>query len=43
MGRSYSTQDIRAQDSFDYWNEIVENTYASSSANKNLAVYQKVC
>ncbi|WP_323877444.1 AraC family transcriptional regulator [Aeromonas caviae] len=36
MGRSYSTQDVRAQDSFDYWNELVENTYASSSENKNL-------
>lgn len=38
MGRSFSTQDIRAQDGFDYWNEIVENTYtyASSSINKNL-------
>jgi AraC family transcriptional activator of tynA and feaB len=36
MGRSFSTQDIRAQDSFDYWNGIVENTYASSSINKNL-------
>ncbi|MFC3902107.1 transcriptional regulator, AraC family [Acinetobacter marinus] len=41
MGRSYSTQDIRAQDitaqdRFDYWKDVVESTYASSSTNKQL-------
>lgn len=36
MGRSYSTQDVRAQETFDYWQSLVENTYVSSTNNKNL-------
>ncbi|KFZ38700.1 AraC family transcriptional regulator [Shewanella mangrovi] len=36
MSRSYSTQDVRAQESFDYWQDLVENTYVSSTNNKNL-------
>ncbi len=36
MGRSYSTRDVRAQESFVYWQKLVGSTYASFTQNTNL-------
>ncbi|MFZ6040216.1 helix-turn-helix domain-containing protein [Vibrio natriegens] len=36
MGRSYSTRDVRAQESFEYWQNLVGSTYSAFTKNKNL-------
>ncbi len=36
MGRSYSTRDVRAQESFEYWQNLVGSTYSAFTRNTNL-------
>ncbi len=36
MGRSYSTRDVRAQESFEYWQNLVGSTYTAFTKNTNL-------
>ncbi|KQH88167.1 AraC family transcriptional regulator [Vibrio furnissii] len=37
MGRSFSTQDVRAQEGFAYWQHNVERTFASPTHNRMLS------
>ncbi|EKO3909581.1 helix-turn-helix domain-containing protein [Vibrio fluvialis] len=36
MSRSYSTRDVRAQESFEYWQSLVGSTYSAVTKNTNL-------
>lgn len=31
MGRSYSTRDVRAQESFEYWQNLAGSTYSATN------------
>ncbi len=37
MGRSYSTQDVRAEQGFSYWQDLVGGTYAAPTENQQLS------